>query len=65
MQPPKPIVWEVTPREAQIILGALAELPFKHVGNLIPRLLASSNAQLAPPPAPPGEEGPGEGMTVQ
>lgn len=53
------ITWTVSPDEAQTILNALHELPFKSVAAIIPRLVAEANAQLAPAadPADPSDVG--------
>jgi hypothetical protein len=69
-QQPQSIKLDITVAEAQKVLNALAEGPWKDVNPLMQKLIAQVNPQLAPPkpPAPPSNPEPeikGEGNSPE
>jgi len=50
------INFTVTPEEANLVLGALGNVPYNAVKDLLPRLLAQAQSQIAPQPAPVAED---------
>jgi hypothetical protein len=56
-QQPKPITFTLAVGEANVVLNAVAEKPWKDVNPILQKMVAQMNAQLAPPattsPSPP------------
>lgn len=40
------VVWQISPQEANTIIAALSEQPYRLVGELIPKLVVQSNASI-------------------